>query len=164
MIISGTGSRSLITDKLQYDKVYNKVLSRLSEINKTEKISAVISGMAEGFDEALAKAAMELNLQLICAIPNKGYLKYYWGEHSLLQYDRYAEAGKICTYAQLNGKIHYVCNSIYDSDGKHANFTRNEYMVKNCNYMFVYDPTSRGTSHCYNLIKENNLKHEIIEV
>lgn len=160
MIISGTGSRQLITNEIQSKIIYSLLLN---EIKKLEKVTMIISGMAEGFDELLANAAVELNLPLTCAIPNREYLDYYWRKNSVTGYDRYRYAEKLCRYAESNGVIKYICKNLY-VDGIHANFVRNNWMVENCEFMFVYNPVSRGTKHCYEYIQKIGRKHKIIEV
>ena len=49
-IYAGSGSRSLKLDP----EMFNKVFTRLVEMIRQTKPSLIISGMAEGFDEALA--------------------------------------------------------------------------------------------------------------
>lgn len=164
MIIAGTGSRSLRKDEELFNKVYEEVRGR---IGLEFKKPTLMSGMAEGFDEIIAKVAMDTGCPLICAIPNDGYLRYYWEQNSVTGKDRYDEACEICEYAfstyDRGGYIEYVCDSVY-VNGVHANFIRNEWMVNKADLMLVYNPTSRGTKHCFEYINKVNRKYEIIEV
>jgi len=111
----------------------------------------VISGMAEGFDEALARAAIMANVPFIAAIPNNGYIEYYWGKKSMLGRNRMAESQEILSKAS---DIVYVCDGIYGPDGRHANFHRNEWMVDHANIVWAYNPTTRGTAQCYAYCKK----------
>lgn len=105
----------------------------------------LISGMAEGWDEAIAKAAFRNNIPYTCYIPNLGYGKYYWQQNSLLKRDR------MDTFTELIANatdVVYVCKYIYENvDGvrTHANFIRNQAMVDACDGALVYDATSSGT-------------------
>ena len=58
-IYAGSGSRSLKLDT----EMFNKVFTRLVEMIRQTKPSMLITGMAEGFDEALALKAS--NIQFI---------------------------------------------------------------------------------------------------
>lgn len=165
MIIAGTGSRELRADEELFEKVIVQVESFLQFQSMTQMQNlTLMSGMAEGFDEIIAKVARELSVPLICSIPNRGYLEYYWKKNSVTGFDRYKEAEALCNYAESSGGyVKYICKDLY-VDGVHANFVRNNWMVDNSEYMLVYNPVSRGTSHCYSYIKQVGRSHHIIEV
>ncbi len=134
--IMGTGSRSLVTD-LDRDKTIedlNKYIGVLKEFY-TDKIT-LISGMAEGWDEEIARAAISNDIPFIAVVPNYGYGAYYWGNSG-----RYKEFTKLLSEAS---DIIYVCKDIYEN-GVHSNFIRNQKMVDMCNVALVYKPESRGT-------------------
>lgn len=101
----------------------------------------VISGMAEGWDEAIAKAAMRNSIPYTVMIPNKGYGDYYWRRNSLLGVDRSATFATLCEHAR---EVVYVCDSLY-VNGVHSNFVRNQAMVDACDGALVYEATSNGT-------------------
>lgn len=72
MVIAGTGHRP---DKLGgYHIIAHNTLTSLAEkYLEKEQPSLVISGGALGWDQALAAAAMKLNLPLVVACPFKGF-------------------------------------------------------------------------------------------
>ena len=117
----------------------------------------LISGMAEGWDEAIAKVGMRNGIPYTAMIPNKGYDDYYWRRNSLLGVNR------INTFNELYYKAHevvYVCDSLY-VNGVHSNFVRNEHMVNMCDGALVYEPTSRGTAHAVKLLKDAGKPYKV---
>lgn len=170
MLYAGTGSRSLIVEHPDYCKaIFVETKRLLIEGGAT----AVMSGMAEGFDECLAKAAVALNLPLHAVVPNYGYGRYYWGNNSLLRRDRYSLFESYLAYAADNGSIEYVIEDVYNTtgiyaNGTHSNFLRNNRMVERVaaeippGKFLYYDDQSRGTKHCLRSIARTDL--ETIEV
>ncbi len=156
--IAGTGSRSLVTDLLKRLEVLDALIVLLLEYKKQHGNVRVISGMAEGFDEALAIAAIIVEVPWIAAIPNKGYLEYYWGRNSLLGVNRLESALSLTSKAV--GVVH-ICDSYrgvkYPFPGG-ANFDRNEWMVDNCDIVWAYDTGSKGTKHCYGYAQKTGKK------
>jgi hypothetical protein len=162
-VIAGTGSRSLILDEEKMDKVEDYLLELLIQAkDKHGNNLVVISGMAEGFDEALARSAMCVGVTLIAAIPNKGYSAYYWRDNSELKIDRMDTFQELARYANETGAVHYVCGKNVYVDGKHSNFVRNEWMANRADVVWVYNPTSKGTAQCYNYCRTNGIKTFII--
>lgn len=162
-VIAGTGSRSLILDEEKMDKVEDYLIELLYQAKlKHGNNLVVISGMAEGFDEALARSAMCVGITLIAAIPNKGYSAYYWRDNSQLKIDRMDTFQDLAGYAHRSGGVHYVCGKDIYVNGKHSNFVRNEWMADRADVVWVYNPTSRGTAQCYNYCRTNGIKTFII--
>jgi len=159
--IAGTGSRELVLfeDKRREVRDYLANLLTNAKAEHGDNL-VVISGMAEGFDEALARAAIMAGVPFIAAIPNTGYIKYYWGRTSMLKRDRMAEAEEILSKAS---EIVHVCDGIYAPDGRHANFHRNEWMVDHADIVWVYNPTTRGTAQCYAYCKKMGKRTIIID-
>ena len=144
-IVAGTGCRSLATQSFQHKQDIAYSLHATVRALQLEHHDLVLmSGMAEGWDEAIAWIAIHLHIPLIAAVPNRGYGAFYWGEHSYHNTDRLT---KFLNYLKQAQEVVYVCESIYEN-GLHANFHRNQYMVDRANEFLVYDPTSRGTSDC----------------
>ena len=162
-VIAGTGSRSLVLDEEKMEKVEDYLIDLLTQAKaKHGNNLVVISGMAEGFDEALARAAMCVGVTLIAAIPNKGYSAYYWRDNSQLKIDRMNTFQDLAGYAHRSGGVHYVCGKNIYVNGKHSNFVRNEWMADRADVVWVYNPTSRGTAQCYNYCRTNGIKTFII--
>ena len=164
-VIAGTGSRSLILDEGKMNKVKEYLINLLTQAKaKYGNNLVVISGMAEGFDEALARAAMSVGVTLIAAIPNKGYSAHYWGKNSQLKVDRMNAFQELAGYAHRSGGVYYVCGTSIYVDGKHSNFVRNEWMGDRADIVWVYNPTSRGTAQMYNYCRTNGIKTFIINI
>lgn len=160
-VVAGTGSREL--QKSTTDEKFNVLLSlreRLFSLVETHGSNLVVmSGMAEGFDKALAVSALSNNIRLWCAIPHPGYGRFYWGENSLTGRDAYSEFEAILANAW---KVSYISSDIYSEDGVHSNFTRNAFMVDQGNEFFVWNPRSRGTRHCFSLIKQSKKPYDVL--
>lgn len=143
-IVAGTGSRSFQPSpkvERELDQYLMKVWTEHDEFE-------IMSGMAEGFDEFLARRAIALGFDWQATVPNKGYGKYYWGEHSVTGRDRYAEFDELLSKAK---RVIYVCRGI-KKGGVHSNFIRNQYMVDKADAFVVGAPITKGTAHCLNLI------------
>lgn len=136
--IAGTGHRP---NKLggYSDEAFNKLVEiaeyNLNRIGLAKDIH-VISGMALGWDMALAQAAVNLELPLICAVPFLGQ-EAVWPQKSK---DKYNE---------LLAKASEV---VIVSDGGYSNEKmqiRNAWMVDNCDLIFaMHDGTIGGTNNC----------------
>lgn len=151
-IVAGTGSRSLqIEGPTHKNYIFEEVKFKLSELQiRHGSDLTVMSGMAEGFDKALAVAAMKMGIRLWAAVPNTGYGSYYWGSKSLTGSNRLWEFDMILEYAEI---VTYVCGQDLYRDGVHANFVRNTFMVSLAAQFLVYNPSSRGTAHCVREIR-----------
>ena len=146
--VMGTGSRSMVVaaDRHQiYDDLRNHVLS----LRARHPDLVLISGMAEGWDEAIAKVGFRESIPYLVYVPNPGYGRYYWQEHSLTGRNRMATFNELLAAAR---QVIYVAQTIYVGD-VHANFVRNQAMVDACNMALVYNPTSSGTRHAIELLK-----------
>jgi len=166
--IAGTGSRELIlnVDKRREVRDYLADLLTQAKEKHGDKL-IVISGMAEGFDEALARAAIMADVPFIAAIPSSGYIEYYWGRTSMLKRDRMSEAQEILSKAR---EIVYVCppsrygNGVRHTQNGGANLDRNEWMVEHADIVWVYNPTTTGTAQCYAYCKRVGKKTYIINI
>lgn len=138
--VMGTGSRSMRTAP-DAQNIFHILQTHILTIFEAHPSLVLISGMAEGWDEAIAKVAIFNKIPFIAAIPNAGYGEYYWGKNSLLKKDRLSE------FRQLLSKaidVVFVCDTLY-VDGVHSNFIRNQWMVNKCHLALVYNATSSGT-------------------
>jgi uncharacterized phage-like protein YoqJ len=85
MILAGTGHRP---DKLggYSQDVFKRLLAVASDALGTYKPDVVISGMALGWDQALAQAAVDHNIPFIAAVPFEGQ-EMVWPDTSRLTYN-----------------------------------------------------------------------------
>lgn len=135
LIVSGTGHRP---DKLGgYTQSSQR---RLVSIAKTAlaqlKPAKVVSGMALGWDQALALAALELNIPFVAAVPFDGF-DAKWPTLSREQY---------------RTLLFCACEVVYVSEPPYAAHKlqiRNQYLVDNCTLLLAMWNGSRGgTFNC----------------
>lgn len=157
-VVAGTGSRSLAKESSKFDTVLLVTKDRLALIQALFGKVEVVSGMAEGFDELIAFAAIQLDIPFHACIPHSGYADYYWRRNSVTGSDRLDTFQFLLDRA---ASVEYVCYSIY-VNGVHSNFIRNERMVELADEFIVYDPTSAGTSHCLKAIKRARLPFTVV--
>lgn len=133
MKIAGTGSRKLAN----HPGLMHTVMLELRDMLLVEKAKhdklEVISGMAEGFDEVIAYAAMIASVPFHAYIPNDGYGDYYWAKNSVTGRDRIQDWNKLISAA---ASVQYICNGIYQN-GIHSNFVRNCAMVEDSDYLWA---------------------------
>lgn len=151
-ILSGTGSRSLATAGTETaHRIADAIHLKLRQTKILHPDFQVMAGGAKGFDFLLAESAYFAKVPYILALPNKGYLPYYWpimSDHEKAVFDTAIEQ-------------RFVCKSLYEN-GLHSNMVRNLYMVKHSSFMLVYNPTTPGTSHCFKAIKEAKRDYMIL--
>jgi uncharacterized phage-like protein YoqJ len=143
MIVAGTGHRP---DKLggYGDDVYQKLVSLATDWLSDNLPTKVISGMAIGWDQALAQAAIDLQIPLVAAIPFKGQ-EDLWPEKSRIRYK------EIMTKTST---VKTVCSGAYAGWKMQ---TRNEWMVDQCDMVLaLWDGTSGGTGNCVRYAKKTN--------
>lgn len=145
MILAGTGHRPNKLggySKEALEKLVNIAIEALQEI----KPNKVISGMALGWDQALAIAAYKLDIPFCAAVPFTNQ-ETNWPKESQEAYTR------ILLKADL---VEVIC------DGGYAPWKmqkRNEFMVDNADVILaMYDGTSGGTANCINYAKSKNKK------
>lgn len=169
-VLAGTGSRSLRTaDRATQLDAMELAMARIAErVLEHGNRLVVMSGGAEGWDECVARAAIRLRVRLWLALPNRGYIGWYWGRASLLKRDRLVEFAEIEAAAW---KITHVMEEVHGTsalkkNGKHANFWRNDFMViggplgevdfPGADDFAVLGPVvpGSGTAHCVKAIKD----------
>jgi uncharacterized phage-like protein YoqJ len=145
-IVGGTGHRlgekvGGYSNKVE-DNLFNISTNTLEEINPT----TVISGMAIGWDFAIAKGSLSLGIGLIAAIPFKGQ-ETQWPNSSRNDY-----------WTILNNPLtlHYVvCEGGYESWKMQR---RNEWMADRVNLMLAFwDGSNGGTKNCIEYCKRKNI-------
>ena len=145
MIIAATGHRpnKLVRDDIKpFTASQHFMLVRLCEKHlRLMNATSCISGMALGFDQAFAHAAMNLGLPLIAAVPFVGQ-ENIWPESSK-KFWRH-----LIDYASTNGEVHYL-EEHYSSK---ALKDRNCWMVDHCNILLALcnNMGTSGTAHCIN--------------
>lgn len=139
MIIAGTGHRPpvLFPDNPYLSENRSKLINfavdelKLIEL-KYDKIDTVISGMAQGWDNAIAWAALILNIPLHSAVPFEG-MDAKWPKESRDDFQEILNKAN---------KITIVC------DGGYANYKfyeRDKFMVDNCdNLVALYNGNETG--------------------
>lgn len=134
MIVAGTGHRPGKLggyDEVTFTRLTSLARGRLREL-KPEK---VISGMALGWDQAVANAALDLHIPLIAAVPFDGF-EARW-THA--QQDRFS--------LLLDQSDEVETCSPYP--GQRAYQLRNEWMVDRANLMLaLWDGSWGGTFNC----------------
>jgi uncharacterized phage-like protein YoqJ len=136
LIVAGTGHRP---DKLggYSDEAFNKLVEIAETTFKKTNPSEVISGMALGWDMALAQAAVNMGIPFIAAIPFLGQ-ENMWIKKTQEYYKELLSKAS---------RIEIVC------EGGYAAFKmqkRNEWMVDNSDVVLaMYNgDTSGGTYNC----------------
>jgi uncharacterized phage-like protein YoqJ len=152
-ILSGTGSRSLHGQTKLCGHISEKIHNEIRTQLLTHPDLMIMSGGAQGFDFLLAEAAHILGIEYVFAIPNSGYVNYYWPTMTDHQKAVFDGASRILT----------ICNSLYQN-GLHSNMVRNLFMIKHSMFMLVYNPTTPGTKHCYGEILKQNRAHKVITI
>ncbi len=141
--IAGTGHRpnklggysAFVRARLQ--RVATDALVRL-------KPTQVISGMALGWDTALAEAAVELRIPFVAAVPFVGH-ELAWPQASREQYRN------LLTLAE---RVHVVCDGDYESWKMQA---RNEWMVNECDAVLaLWNNSAGGTRNCVRFAESIN--------
>lgn len=140
MKVMGTGSRQMVVDPNRV-KMYEKLRTMVLAMRDIDPELVLISGLAEGFDEAIAKIGMREGIPYIAAIPNPTYGNYYWRDHSLTKRNRLATFRELVANSE---EAVFVCDSVYQY-GIHSNFIRNDWMIKECDFALCYDAGSSGT-------------------
>lgn len=139
MILAFTGHRP---DKLGgYDisnnSKYWEIVDKTREYLLKLKPTAVISGMALGFDQWAANVALGLNIKLIAAIPFRGQ-ELRWPIKSQDNYKQLLARAS---------KIEIICPGNYAAWKMQK---RNEWMINNSDAVLAcWDGSEGGTANCY---------------
>ena len=144
MIIAGTGHRP---NKLggYGDDIYQKLVQLAMTYLKETRPERVISGMALGWDQALAEAALGSDIRLTAAIPFKGQ-ENKWYPSNTVNYNKLLE---------LADRIHIVSEGGYSV---YKMFLRNEWMVDHADRVVaLWNGTPGGTTGTINYAKQLNI-------
>ncbi len=145
MILAGTGHRP---DKLGgYHPSVTDNLTALARVMITKlKPSHIISGMALGWDQALAQSAVDMDIPFTAAVPFKDQ-DNRWPEDSRTKYKSLLlKADKVVTVSP--GGFTAAKMQI-----------RNEWMVDRCDVLLaLWDGSPGGTGNCIQYAKKVNAK------
>lgn len=147
MIVTGTGHRP---NKLggYSAKAFKKLVNLASEILVELKPNMVISGMALGWDQALATAAILNNIPFTAAIPFQGQ-QNAWPDKSRVIFSKLLEKAS---------KQVVICKGNYAAWKMQK---RNEWMVDNSDIVIaLWDGSSGGTANCISYA--NKIKKKVI--
>lgn len=152
--VAGTGTRQI--QKLPMPvkaQIFMDIQEFLQDMIFTHGEVGVISGMAEGFDKALAVVALNMDLPLVACVPNDGYGHHYWGLHSLTGRDMEYHFDHLlsrATEVEYTDEF-YGTRALY-KDGIHMNFWRNQRMVDRSDHLLAYGTKETvndgGTADC----------------
>lgn len=139
MIIAGTGHRP---DKLGgYSVEVNQKLLKVA-LDNLEGVTKVISGMALGWDTALAHAARMKGIPFIAAVPFFGQERM-WPKVSQDSYHDMLKAAE---------DVVYVCDQGYAPWKMQI---RNEWMVDHCDMVLaLWDGSAGGTGNCMKYVQQ----------
>lgn len=142
MRVAGTGHRP---DKLggYSNKMHLSLVKIAEDALKKLKPTEVISGMAMGWDMALAQAAINLGIPLIAAVPFKGQEKA-WSEKTQRYYHKLLSKTKEIVIVSEGGFT------------KEKMQIRNEWMVDNCDLVLSMHNGDKfgGTFNCVSYIEK----------
>lgn len=148
MIISGTGHRPNKLFKSNYYSLENRI--KLKEFAKDKiceirpRVTLVISGMAQGWDWALAEAAVELNIPFDAYIPFTGQ-ESRWPKHTQEE------------YRNLLDKARNIKNIGGEGYAVYKMQNRNIAMVDDCeSVLALWNGTKGGTGNCIDYAKSIN--------
>lgn len=137
MIVAGTGHRPEKLGGFSRD-IQRRLVDLACAIIEKHEPELVISGMALGWDTALAEAAILCGRQFAAAIPFSGQ-ELKWSEDDQLRYNCLIE--------------HELCKSIkIVCEGGYAPWKmqkRNEWICDNCDVLWaLWNKTDGGTANC----------------
>mgnify|MGYP001212151880 CR=1 FL=1 len=141
LIVSGTGHR---LDKLggYASWAYNLLVQLAVMILSALKPKKVISGMAIGWDQALAEAAVKLGIPFVAAIPFKGQESRWPKESQKKYHELLARAAEVVDTS--NGQPYHPRRMQ----------VRNEWMVDNSDLVVaLFNGTKGGTYNCVKYAK-----------
>lgn len=146
-ILALTGHRDLGSGSLP-NQQWAKIKADLKEYCRKNNVTAIISGMALGFDLVGAEAATELGIPLVCAEPyiNQEKNRFYKDNPGMLK-----KRHRIEEYARKTGEVVFVDTEPgYDiwndkkDPWKEKLQTRNEWMIDNSDQVYACFNGERG--------------------
>ena len=148
MILAGTGHRP---DKLggNSSKAFYRLCQFAHQELQQQKPDEVITGMALGWDMALADACRDLSIPFTVAVPFNGQELHWSKIDQKLYWNLLAYAVKIVYTDENKRKPSPPGYAVWKFQ------KRNEWMVDHCNRVIaLWDGTSGGTANCVNYAKK----------
>jgi uncharacterized phage-like protein YoqJ len=136
MIVAGTGHRPNKLGGYTKEAFDKLVAIAESYIKSNPQITKIISGMALGWDQALAQAAINCDIPFLAAIPCYNQDKM-WPQKSKDYYNYLLSRATEMVFV-TKAEYNSMCMQV-----------RNMYMVHNCDILLaLFDGTAGGTSNC----------------
>lgn len=139
VILAGTGHRPEKLGDDAYEPrspIQDWIRREVRKVFKRVRPSAVISGMALGFDTWLALEAIDANIPLWAYVPFEGQESRWWGESRAQYYELLKRAKKVRT----------ICAPGYEPWKMQK---RNEAMMDDCDVaLSLFDGSPGGTFNC----------------
>ncbi|RUR77057.1 hypothetical protein PCC6912_40160 [Chlorogloeopsis fritschii PCC 6912] len=144
-IVAGTGHRPNRCYPLEgqtFERMIELCKASLQKMQATE----VISGMAIGFDQALATAAIKLNLPLTAAVPFAEQ-DAKWTPEDISRWENILFQAKTIVFVdRQDGYLVRSSPGQYHVDKLKK---RNQWMIDHCDEVLaLYDGGNGGTAHC----------------
>lgn len=118
---------------------------------KHPEVTTVITGMAQGWDQALAQAAININIPLIAAVPLRGF-ECKWTPNGQAYFHGLIHQCEAVVYVDELDEMRYRARNRFIKAGIYSAAkmqTRNTYMVDNSDAIFaLWDGSSGGTRSC----------------
>jgi len=145
MIIAGTGHRPPKLGGYSDEARWELELFAKEHLESIKpKPEQVVSGMALGWDQALATASIYLGIPTVAAIPCVGFHDR-WPAPSR---ERYLKLREMC-------EVHIITDRRYE--GAWMMQKRNEWMVDHCDHILaLWDGSSGGTANCIRYAKKKD--------
>lgn len=133
MIVAGTGHRM---DKVggYNNEAFIKLVGIAEVWIKENKPTRIISGMALGWDQALAQASVNCGVPFIAAVPFKGQ-ELNWSEKAQKYFNSLLKKAESVIYVSEDGYSAYKMQ------------IRNEWMVNNCDLLLAMWDGILASSH-----------------
>ena len=130
--------------------VFDALVEFAGHMLKSYKPTKVITGMALGWDQAVAKACCQLNVPYLAAVPFVG------------QDNKWPKAWRLI-YLDL---LYRAKEQVIVCQGDYASWKmqrRNEWMVDNCDCLIaLWDGTNSGTKNCVTYAQNREKKIELL--
>ena len=191
VLIAGTGPRSLaVADQITREAVVEALTYEVRRLKKRYADQlVVVSGGAEGFDEAWFKVAEREGVATLMCAPSQNASFYAWGPRgSQSGRDRTAQLRKMLDSAthqlwvdeQIYVERETGVWSLAGDDGpfvdwargtshwkrqagtEHINMVRNRYMTVIADGFEVFASDSPGTNHCLRTIKQAKVPYRFV--